>query len=57
MEKENQFIEIPDISIDAYTYNEKVLIIHSHINTKGKMILNKQEAGLLLIELSKFISL
>ena len=57
MEQENQFIEIPDVSIDANTYNEKVLVIHSHINTKGKMILNKQEAGLLLIELSKFISL
>ena len=57
MEQENQFIEIPDVSIDANTYNEKVLVIHSHINTKGKMILNKQEAGLLLIELFKFISL
>jgi len=55
--KETQFIEAPVVTIDEFYNDEKTLIVHSHINTKGKMILNKQEAGLLLIELSKFISL
>jgi hypothetical protein len=50
-------IEVPVVTIDDFYNDEKTLIIHSHINMKGKMILNKQEAGLLLIELYKFISL
>jgi hypothetical protein len=49
-------IEAPVVTIDDFYNDEKVLIIHSHINTKGKMILNKQEASLLLIELYKFIN-
>lgn len=35
--------------------NEK-LIVHSHINLKGKMVLNKDEAALLLLELHKFVT-
>jgi hypothetical protein len=49
-------IEAPVVTIDDFYNDEKTLIIHSHINTKGKMILNKQEASLLLIELYKFIN-
>lgn len=36
---------------------DKRLIIHSHINHKGKMVLNKAEAGLLFIELYKFLDI
>jgi len=50
-------IEAPVVTVDEFYNDEKTLIVHSHINTKGKMILNKQEAGLLLIELYKFINL
>jgi hypothetical protein len=57
MTQENQIIEVPVVTIDEFYNDEKVLIVHSYKNEKGKMILNKQEAGLLLIELCKFISL
>jgi len=49
------FIEQPVVSIDNFTNDEKVIIIHSHINQKGKMILKKDEALLLIVELYKFI--
>ena len=49
-------IEVPVVTVDEFYNDEKTLIVHSHINTKGKMILNKQEASLLLIELYKFIN-
>lgn len=39
------------------TDEDKRLIIHSHINHKGKMILNKVEAGLLFVELYKFLEI
>ena len=48
-------VEFPIVEIDDFSHEEKTLIIHSHINTKGKMILTKNEAKLLLIELYKFI--
>jgi hypothetical protein len=57
MTQETQIIEVPVVTIDEFYNDEKVLIVHSYKNEKGKMILNKQEAGLLLIELCKFISL
>lgn len=48
-------IEQPVVSVDNFTNDEKVLIIHSHINQKGKMILKKDEALLLIVELYKFV--
>ncbi len=54
-ETENKTIESPVVTVDDFYHEEKTLIIHSHINMKGKMILNKEEASLLLIELYKFI--
>jgi hypothetical protein len=57
MTQENQIIEVPVVTIDEFYNDEKVLIVHSYKNEKGKMILNKQEAALLLIELYKFINL
>ena len=48
-------IEQPVVSVDNFYNNEKVLVIHSHINQKGKMILKKEEALLLLVELYKFV--
>lgn len=48
-------IEQPVVSVDNFHNNEKVLVIHSHINQKGKMILKKDEALLLIVELYKFV--
>lgn len=48
-------IEQPVVSVDNFHNNEKVLVIHSHINQKGKMVLKKEEALLLLVELYKFV--
>jgi hypothetical protein len=49
-------IEAPVVTIDEFYNDEKTLIVHSYINRAGKMILNKQQASLLLIELYKFIN-
>ena len=53
-EKE-EIVEVPVVTVDDFYNGEKTLTVHSHINQKGKMILNKEEAALLLIELYKFI--
>jgi hypothetical protein len=53
---ETKMIEYPIVTIDDFYNDEKVIVIHSHINLKGKMILNKDEASLLLLELYKFIN-
>lgn len=50
-----QNIECPIITYDNFYNNEKTIIIHSHINEKGKMILNESEALLLIAELYKFV--
>ena len=55
-ETENKIIEAPVITIDDFYNDKKTLIIHNYINNKGKMVLNKQEASLLLIELYKFVN-
>jgi hypothetical protein len=48
-------IEQPVVSVDNFHNNEKVLVIHNYINQKGKMILTREEASLLLVELYKFL--
>jgi hypothetical protein len=50
-----RIVEAPVVEIDDYDEDNKLLIIHNYINLKGKMVLNKVEASLLLIELYKFI--
>lgn len=56
MSYQTKIIEQPIVTIDDFYNDEKVLVIHSNINIKGKMILNREEASLLLLELYKFIS-
>jgi hypothetical protein len=51
-----KMIEQPVVSIDEIYNDERVLVIHSNINHNGKMILNKEEASLLWLELYKFIN-
>jgi hypothetical protein len=53
---ETNSIESLVVSVDDFFGEEKHLVIHSHINQKGKMILNKGEAALLLLEIYKFIT-
>jgi hypothetical protein len=53
---ETKMVERPVVTIDDFYNDENVLVVHSHINSKGKMILNKVEASLLLLELYKFIN-
>jgi hypothetical protein len=55
MSYQSNYTESPDVSIDRTHFEEPMLVVHSHINEKGKMILNKKEAALLLIELYSFI--
>jgi len=54
-ETENKIIEAPVVTIDDFYNQEKTMIIHNYINMKGKMVLNKEEASLLLLELYKFV--
>jgi len=54
-ETKPEFIESPVVTTDNFYNGEKVLVIHNFINDKGKMILNKEEAALLFVELYKFI--
>ena len=56
MSKEKKIIEAPVVTVDDFYNDEKTLIIHSYINLKGKMVLNKEEASLLLVELHKFVN-
>ena len=55
MSYEKKSIEQPVVTVDDFYGEEKALVVHSHINEKGKMILNREEASLLLVELHKFI--
>lgn len=49
-------IEAPVVTVDDFHNEEKTLIVHNYINMKGKMVLNKEKASLLLIELYKFVN-
>ena len=55
-ETENKIIEAPVVTVDDFYNEEKTLIIHNYINMKGKMVIHKQEASLLLLELYKFVN-
>lgn len=55
MSYEPKYIEQPVVSVHNSSEEGHMLVIHSHINQKGKMILSKDEASLLLLELYKFI--
>ena len=48
--------EAPVVTIDDFVRERKTLTVHSYINTKGKMVLTRDETALLLIELYKFIN-
>ena len=54
---ETKYIESPVVSVDDFFGEERHLVIHSHINEKGKMILSKAEAALLLLEIHKFVTI
>ena len=49
-----EVVVAPSVTTDVYGTVNK-LTVHSHIDARGKMVLNKKEAALLLIELLKFI--
>lgn len=56
MSYETKFIENAVVSVHrGVDIDEDVLVVHSYINGKGKMVLTKDEASLLLLELYKFI--
>lgn len=55
-ETDNRWVEAPVVTTHTGDSGE-ILVIHSHINPhKAKMILTRAEAGLLLLELYKFIN-
>ena len=49
-------VEEPIITIDKFIDDAPRLTLHNYISLKGKMVINKSEACLLLIELQKFIN-
>ena len=55
MSYEPKYIEQPVVSVHDSGEQGPMLVIHSYINQKGKMILSKDEASLLFLELYKFI--
>jgi hypothetical protein len=55
-ETENKINEAPVVSVDDFYHEKKTLIVHNYINIEGKMVLNKEQASLLLIELYKFVN-
>ena len=54
--EQTSVIEEPIVTIDYLSNDNKVITVHSHINNKGKMVLNQDEAKLLLIEIWKFVN-
>lgn len=60
MNYETDYIQQPSVQIlnkNSTVSGEALLIIHSHINAKGKMVLTREEAALMYLELHKFIEL
>ena len=58
MSYETNCIEQAVVSVHQHSeIGKKVLVVHSYINYKGKMILTKEEAMLLLVELYKFVKM
>jgi hypothetical protein len=54
--EETKCIEHAVVSVHQHSeIGENVLVVHSYINYKGLMILTKEEAMLLLVELYKFV--
>jgi hypothetical protein len=51
----DNMIKSPTVTFD-YFGGKKIMKIHSYINNKNKMVINQDEACLLLIELNKFIN-
>lgn len=56
MALKNKYFEAPVVTIDNYNDYDQRITIHNLINLKGKMVLNKQQASLLYIELHNFIT-
>jgi hypothetical protein len=56
MSYETKFTEQAVVSVhEGSGIDEKVLVVHSYINQKGKMVLTREEASLLFVELYKFL--
>jgi hypothetical protein len=54
MNNQSDYIEVPVVKV--FDNSKPILVIYSHINEKCQMILTKEEAALLLIELHKFVN-
>lgn len=52
MDKKN-IVEMPCVTISN---DKESMTIHNYVNLKGKIVLDKSEATLLMIELWKFIN-
>jgi hypothetical protein len=55
MSYEPKYIEQPVVSVHDSGEQGPMLVVHSYINQKGKMILTREEASLLFVELYKFL--
>jgi hypothetical protein len=53
MSKEKDIIEMPCVTISN---DKECITVHNYTNLKGRIVLDKAEASLLMIELWKFIN-
>lgn len=53
MSKEKDLVEMPCVTISN---DKECMTVHNYTNLKGKIVLDKSEASLLMIELWKFIN-
>jgi len=53
MENDKKIVEMPCVTISN---DKETMTVHNYVTLKGKIVLDKSEASLLLIELWKFIN-
>lgn len=56
MKLEKNHILKPVTTIDNFYHDTPRIVIHSHINYKGKLHLSKEEAMLLIADLWEFVN-
>jgi len=55
MSYESNLIEAPVWEVDKFYHEDPTFILHNYVNTKGKLLVNKIEAALLMAALKEFI--
>ena len=53
MEENKEIVEMPCVTVSN---DKESITVHNYVNLKGKIVLDKSKASLLMIELWKFIN-